>query len=119
MKENIRLFEIEGNLAKIYIKIPKFMKFKDFYKEIDKKYKKINKKEYEKYIGSFIDETGKYLILYFELRNDDKHLDYLQLHNQEKALLLEVLAEINHENEKLKNENKRLKELINNKKVSR
>lgn len=117
MKEKIRLFEIEGKLAKVYIRIPKFMKFEDFYKKIDQKYKKINKTEYEKYIGAFIDETGKYLIVHFVLRNDDEHLTYSQFHNQEKTSLLQVLDEMNYENKKLKNENKRLKELIKNKKV--
>lgn len=31
IREKIKLFEIEGKLAKIYIKIPKFMKFEDFF----------------------------------------------------------------------------------------
>lgn len=113
IREKIKLFEIEGKLAKIYIKIPKFMKFEDFFKKIDSKYKQINKTEYEKYIGTIIDETGKYLIVYFVLRNDDEHLVYSQIHNQEKIQLLHVLAKINHENERLRNENKNLKELLN------
>lgn len=112
MKEKIKIFEIKDNFAKIYVRIPRFAKFKDFYKEIDQKYKKINKTEDEKYIGAFIDETGKYLIVYFALRNDDEYSLYLQLHNEEKTLLLQVLDEMNHENENLKSENKRLKELI-------
>lgn len=64
-----KVFEIINNNIEIYIKIPRFVNFMKYYKKIDEKYKKINKVEFEKYLGWKLDITGKYLILIFVLRD--------------------------------------------------
>ena len=83
MEKYVRYFEKENNLLKLYIKIPFGKTIADVMVYFKNKYDD----ELMSFLNVGIDETGKYCILYFVLRNDKDIRPYIEECNRLKEMM--------------------------------
>jgi hypothetical protein len=83
MEKYIRYFEKEDNLLKLYVKIPFGKDFRQVHAYFKNKYDS----EFMDFLNVGIDETGKYCILYFVLRNDKDIRPYIEECNRLKEMI--------------------------------